>query len=128
MPLAISCGMIFVVSLKAISTIASGFVAAILLTSAVKFVASARVQLLATTLPPPSLIPFVDLVGETLAVGVLAGQDADVRVAVLDDQVAKHRALQHVRRRGPEVQALVVVGVERRRRCWPARTAPRRRR
>ena len=50
--------------------------------------------------------------GQTRAVRIVLGQDADRCVAVLDDQVGQCMGLQSVRRRGPEVQTVVVVGRE----------------
>jgi hypothetical protein len=106
--------MIFVVSSNATSTSASGLEAAIWLTSGVVLrvggvedeVGDGGALLLQRRL---------DLLGETLAVEVLARHDGDVAEAVLDREVGEHLALQPVRRSGPEVEAVVVVGVEARR-------------
>ena len=64
------------------------------------------------SLQPAALDLRLSVVGEPGAVGVLEREDADGGVAVLGDQVTEHAALQDVRRRGAEVQALVGVGRE----------------
>ncbi len=100
--------MIFLVSSKATSTRASGFGRGDLVDLGGEVGRVGGVELLGGDVAASGLDALLDLGREQLAVGVLAGQDRDVVLAVTDHGVGHHGALEDVGGRGAEVQVLRV--------------------
>ena len=117
MPFSTIVRRIFDDSSKPITTMASGSAAAISSTSLSNDVgASGRRRLATTTSTARASTIGVDLVGEAVAVRVVEVDDGDRLVAVVDDELAEDVALVDVGRGGAEVQALVGVVRQLRRR------------
>ena len=105
-------GMIFFSSSNVISTIASGSEAASSSTSAEYVAAVGSYSVLRHDRAARLGEELLHVVGQGDAVDVVAHQQRDVEVTVLDQEVGHDPTLQHVGRGGAEVQPLVLVGVE----------------